>query len=223
MRYVLMNKRWSFFATLLMMSTPAFAAITLTTPEEIKIAAINGQEVNTGLFSSNKKAHQLKTGENVISVRYSQYFEENRNIGTHEIVRSNIVNIKTPLLDDNQTYYLSLIDTPENVDAARDYAKQPVFGLYNSKNQLLVKQQGAQTSSLGIVSNLFVEGESINRNQANIQPSPEYTAQAKLNLPKEEISTDVNVKGGQDQRLIQIWKSASKAERQKFLTWLAEQ
>ena len=223
MRYVLMNKRWSVFATLLMMNMSAFAAITLTTPEEIKIAAINGQEVNSSIFSSKKNAHQLKVGENIISVRYTQYFEENKNIGTHEIVRSNIVNIKTSLLEDNQNYVLSLIDNPQNIDAARDYAKQPIFGLYNSKNQLLVKQQGAKSSSLGIVSNLFVEGESASKNQVVSQPSPEYTAQANLGSLENEEQSDLNTQSGQDQRLIQIWKKSTKAERQKFMTWLAEQ
>lgn len=218
-----MNKRWSLSLALLMMASPAFATITLTTPEEIKVAAINGQEVNTSLFSSKKNAHQLKAGENVISVRYTQYFEENRNIGTHEIIRSNIVNIKTPLLEDNQNYVLALIDNPKNIDIAREYAKQPIFGLYDSKNQLLVKQQGAKSSNLGIVSNLFTEGESVDKSQVNIQPSPEYTPQAKLNSSIGKTQLNIGVQNGEAQQLIHIWKNTTKAERQKFMTWLAEQ
>lgn len=218
-----MNKRFSAFVMLFMVTSPLFAAITLTTPEEIKVAAINGQELNTGLFSSNKNAQQLKVGENIVSVRYTQYFEENRNIGTHEIVRSNIVNIKTPLLEDNQNYYLAVIDLPKDADTAREYAKAPFFGLYNSQNQLLAKQQGAKSSNLGIVSNLFVEGDSSNKYSVNTQPLAEYTAQAKMKPEVSTTSNHINSLKDEDQQLIQIWKKATKAEKQKFMTWLAEQ
>lgn len=218
-----MNKRFSAFVMLFMVTSPLFAAITLTTPEEIKVAAINGQELNTGLFSSNKNAQQLKVGENIVSVRYTQYFEENRNIGTHEIVRSNIVNIKTPLLEDNQNYYLAVIDLPKDANTAREYAKAPIFGLYNSQNQLLAKQQGAKSSNLGIVSNLFVDGDSSNKYSVNTQPLAEYTAQAKMKPEVSTTSNHINSLKDEDQQLIQIWKKATKAEKQKFMTWLAEQ
>lgn len=218
-----MNKRFSAFAMLFMVTSPLFAAITLTTPEEIKVAAINGQELNTGLFSSNKNAQQLKVGENIVSVHYTQYFEENRNIGTHEIVRSNIVNIKTPLLEDNQNYYLAVIDLPKDADTAREYAKAPIFGLYNSQNQLLAKQQDAKSSNLGIVSNLFVDGDSSNKYLVNTQPSAEYTAQAKMKPEVSTTSNHINSLKDEDQQLIQIWKKATKAEKQKFMSWLAEQ
>ena len=57
----------------LMLSSSVFSAVTITAPEEIKIEGLNGQEVKSRLFSSDNK-YNIYAGENIISVRYNQFF-----------------------------------------------------------------------------------------------------------------------------------------------------
>ncbi len=46
--------------------------MTVTVPEEIKIVAVNDQEVNSGLLRSNQ-TYSLDAGINAISVRYNNF------------------------------------------------------------------------------------------------------------------------------------------------------
>ncbi len=46
--------KFGIVAISLMVSAPVFAAVTITTPEEIVLLAINDQEVNSGLFRTSK-------------------------------------------------------------------------------------------------------------------------------------------------------------------------
>ena len=63
----------------LMACSSAFSAVTIAVPEEIKLLAVNDQEIRSGLFSS---AQQMKVsaGENVINFRYQQYFEHHNKL-----------------------------------------------------------------------------------------------------------------------------------------------
>lgn len=49
-----MTLRLSVAAMGLLLSGSVFSAVTITAPEEIVILAVNGQEVNSGLFRSSK-------------------------------------------------------------------------------------------------------------------------------------------------------------------------
>jgi uncharacterized protein YccT (UPF0319 family) len=57
------------------------------------------------------------------------------------------------------------------------------------------------------------------------QPAPVYTApsQAVVSNALPKSVPAVTNSNAADQQLIQIWQKASKAERQKFMTWLADQ
>ncbi|AYA68803.1 DUF2057 domain-containing protein [Acinetobacter sp. WCHA55] len=218
-----MTLRITLATAALMLSTSVFSAVTITAPEEIKIEGLNGQEVKSRLFSSDNK-YSIDAGENIISVRYTQFFEEHPGIGSHDIVRSGIVNIKTPILQDQQSYRLALINPPQNHDDAKAYAKQPIFGLYNSKNQLLVEQKGGKTQNVGILQNLFSDAPTDLTQKATtvVQPAPVYTSQAVVSKAGIEKQKDLT-SSGNAQQLINAWKSASKSERQAFMAWLAEQ
>ncbi|WP_110976005.1 DUF2057 family protein [Acinetobacter sp. WCHAc060042] len=218
-----MTLRATLATVVLMLSTSAFSAVTITAPEEIKIEGLNGQEVKSRLFSSDS-TYSIDAGENIISVRYIQFFEEHPGIGSHDIVRSGVVNIKTPILQDQQTYRLALLNPPQNHDDAKAYAKQPVFGLYDAKNQLLVEQKGSKTQSSGILKNLFNDAPTDLTQKATTiaQPAPIYTSQAVVG--KAEVVKPKDLPNANNaQQLINTWKSASKSERQAFMTWLAEQ
>ena len=125
-------------------STSAFSAVTLTVPEEIKIIAVNDQEVRSGLLRSDQ-TYKLDAGTNAISVRYTEFFQHNDN--SHDILKSGVVTVKTPELKDGEAYKLALINAPKNFDEAKKYKDQPIIGLYDAKNQLLVQQAGAKDAA----------------------------------------------------------------------------
>ena len=202
-----MDLRIAATAAVFLFSTSVFSAVTVTVPEEIKIVAVNDQEVNSGLLRSNQ-TYSLDAGVNAISVRYNEFFQHSDN--SHDILKSGVVTVKTPSLKDGETYRLALIQAPKDFDAAQKYKDQPIIGLYDAKNQLLVQQTGAKDSAKPWFGNRVLTKKVDMTTQAATpvnQPSAVYTQSADQN----------------DQQLIQLWQKASKAERQKFMTWLAEQ
>ena len=202
-----MGLRIAATAAVFLFSTSVFSAVTVTVPEEIKIVAVNDQEVNSGLLRSNQ-TYSLDAGVNTISVRYNEFFQHSDN--SHDILKSGVVTVKTPSLKDGETYRLALIQAPKDFDAAQKYKDQPIIGLYDAKNQLLVQQAGAKDAAKPWFGNRVLTKKVDMTTQAATpvnQPAAVYIQSADQN----------------DQQLIQLWQKASKAERQKFMTWLAEQ
>ncbi|MDT0199937.1 MULTISPECIES: DUF2057 family protein [unclassified Acinetobacter] len=202
-----MDLRIAATAAVFLFSTSVLSAVTVTVPEEIKIVAVNDQEVNSGLLRSNQ-TYSLDAGINAISVRYNEFFQHSDN--SHDILKSGVVTVKTPSLKDGETYRLALIQAPKDFDAAQKYKNQPIIGLYDAKNQLLVQQTGAKDAAKPWFGNRVLTKKLDMTTQVATpvhQPAAVYTQSADQN----------------DQQLIQLWQKASKAERQKFMTWLAEQ
>ena len=202
-----MGLRIAATAAVFLFSTSVFSAVTVTVPEEIKIVAVNDQEVKSGLLRSNQ-TYSLDAGVNAISVRYNEFFQHSDN--SHDILKSGVVTVKTPSLKDGETYRLALIQAPKDFDAAQKYKDQPIIGLYDAKNQLLVQQTGAKDAAKPWFGNRVLTKKLDMTTQVATpvhQPAAVYTQSADQN----------------DQQLIQLWQKASKAERQKFMTWLAEQ
>lgn len=202
-----MDLRIAATAAVFLFSTSVFSAVTVTVPEEIKVVAVNDQEVNSGLLRSNQ-TYSLDAGVNAISVRYNEFFQHSDN--SHDILKSGVVTVKTPSLKDGETYRLALIQAPKDFDAAQKYKDQPIIGLYDAKNQLLIQQTGAKDAAKPWFGNRVLTKKVDLTTQAATpvnQPAAVYTQSADQN----------------DQQLIQLWQKASKAERQKFMTWLAEQ
>lgn len=214
-----MALRLTFAAAALMISGAAFSAVTITAPEEIKIVAVNDQEVNTGLFRSANNQYKVDAGESSISVRYTQYFEHLN--GEHDIVKSGVVTLKTPLLKDGENYRLDLVNAPASFEAAKKYAEQPIVALVDKNKQLLVQQTGANTEQkpwLG--QGVFAKATDLTQKKSAPvnQPAAIYAQTTSLNS-----GATVNSIHSADQQLIQLWQKSNKAERQKFMSWLAEQ
>lgn len=211
-------------AIALMACSSAFSAVTISVPEEIKLLTVNDQEIRSGLFSSAQQV-KVNAGENVINLRYQQYFEHHN--GAHDILKSGVITLKTPILQDGENYRLALVNPPKDFDAAKEFKDQPSVGLYNQKNQLLVQQTGAKASSTGWLSG-SLRNKTVDATQNSTavnQPAAVYTAAAVLPSEKTTPTTLPTQKQtqGKEQQLIQLWQQASKAERQKFMSWLAEQ
>ncbi|WP_374528035.1 DUF2057 family protein [Acinetobacter sp.] len=216
-----MALRLTFAAAALMVSGSVFSAVTVTAPEEIKILAVNDQEVNTGLFRSENNAYKLEAGSSSISLRYIQYFEHMS--GEHDIVKSGVVTLKTPNLQDNQTYQLALVNAPKTFEDAKKYAEQPTVALYDQKQQVLIQQTGANTEQKPWLSRSMFGG-AVDLTQKNVkapvnQPPAVY-AGPQATAQTAQLSTQASAV---DKQLIELWKKADKTERQKFMSWVAEQ
>lgn len=219
-----MALRLTFATAALLMSGSVFSAVTVTAPEEIKILAVNDQEVNTGLFRSENNVYKLDAGSSSISLRYIQYFEHMS--GEHDIVKSGVVTIKTPNLQDNETYQLALINAPKTFEQAKKYAEQPTVALYDKKQQVLVQQTGANTEQKPWLSRSMFGGamDLTQKKTAPVNQPPAVYAQSTSTtqaVPVQAVSTTKS--NAVDQQLIELWKKADKAEKQKFMSWLAEQ
>lgn len=199
------------------------AAITIKTQQEIKVAEINGQTVAKNLFGQDTSQYQLNQGVNELEVSYSQYFDAEDGIGAHDIVRSAPVKIRTPILQDHETYTLALIDTPKTNEQAKVFAKQPIFALYNRNNELLMTQYGSNDSHQGIVNTLLDNKQSNKQNFHLIKKQPEVIYTAIANVPKDNPNLKNQNNSSNVNQLISIWEQANKVDRQKFMMWLAEQ
>nr|WP_279169458.1 DUF2057 domain-containing protein [Providencia huaxiensis] len=218
-----MNLRFAIVAATLLGTTSVFSAVTLSTPEEIQVVAINDQDVNAGLLRKNQ-TYKLDPGINNISVRYNEFFQHNDN--SHDILKSGIVTVKSSELKDGQSYRLALINAPQNFDDAKKYKDQPVIGLYDVKNQLLVQQAGAKENAKPLLgNNIFTKSIDLTSKATTPpnQPAAVYTPAAVVPQKAETNTTQAGVNTTGDKELIQLWQKASKTERQKFMSWLAEQ
>ena len=212
----------------LLLSSSVFSAVTITAPEEIVILAVNGQEVNNGLILSKKNNYQVDPGNLTINVRYREYFEHLN--GEHDIVKSGVVTIQTTDLKDNQTYNLALVNAPKDFSQAKKFAEQPTVALYDQSKKLVVQQTGANNEAQPWFSGNSLLARTLdltqkNKNNVVNQPAPVYAASTTNVAPVAVTATTVvsgNIKTT-DQQLVELWQKASKAERQKFMAWLAGQ
>ena len=161
-------------------------------------------------FMIRVKKHQERRGSNWTNIEEEKFLS-----------RHNISN-KVCVID-----CLTLWCTNFFYDTNRDIKDQPSVGLYNQKNQLLVQQTGAKASSTGwLIGSLRNKTVDVTQNSTTVnQPAAVYTAAAVLPSEKTTSVTLHTQKQtqGKEQQLIQLWQQASKAERQKFMSWLAEQ
>ncbi|BBL20727.1 MULTISPECIES: DUF2057 family protein [Acinetobacter] len=199
----------------------AYAAVTIAAPEVIDVLAVNDQEVKNNFLRSQESTYEIDAGKASLSIRYRQFFQHLN--GEHDILKSGVVTVQTPDLKDGETYTLALVNPPQSFEAAKIYAAQPTVALYNSKNELVVQQTGANTEAKPWLGSGLL-GRSFDLTQKQIKPSvhqPEPTYTASIVDTVKTAMTSRNTQT--DQQLIELWKKASKAERQSFMNWIAEQ
>lgn len=213
----------------LMLSGSVFAAATISAPEEIVVLAVNDQEVNSGLLRK-KNEYKVDAGQVAVSVRYQQYFEHLS--GEHDIIKSGVVTITAPDLKDGQAYKLALVNVPKRFEDAKKYAEQPTIAIYDNNNRLVVQQTGVNTEAkpwlgsgvFGKVIDLTSSKKAPTNQPAAVYATPSAVAvSAPVVSSVAKTNNVVTSSNSADQQLIQIWQKASKAERQKFMSWLAEQ
>ena len=203
------------------MATSAQAAVTLVTPEEIPVLALDQQEVNGSFFRSNKTTYKLDPGTHEIAVRYEQLF--NLTNGDHDILKSAVVSVRANL-EDNKTYRLSLVNPPKNYDVAKDYVKQPIIAVLDEQGKVIAQQQGLDNAPKPMLGSSFFNRVMDFRNKPEMQKDlttsqTDNNSQAVTSSVK--VST-VSTTGANDnlEQLKQLWQNASKQEREQFMQFI---
>lgn len=226
-----MNQISKLAVTLLMTGTVlsvAHAEVTLLTPEEIHVLALDDQEVNTGLLRGKSTTYKLDPGQHSITVRYEQFFQQND--GNHDILKSGAVTVPVAL-QDGQTYRLQLVNPPKNFDVAKEYVNQPVIAVVDAAGKVVAQQQGVDsTPKSWLGSGLF--GRVFDLRQDTKPTKPAYTAPVStpavapvaIAATTTAVTAPASVNaGGNVAQLKQLWTNATPQERQQFAAWLVEQ
>ncbi|WP_169733738.1 DUF2057 domain-containing protein [Alkanindiges illinoisensis] len=206
------------------MATSAQAAVTLVTPEEIPVLALDQQEVSGSFFRSSKTTYKLDPGMHDIAVRYEQLF--NLTNGEHDILKSAVVSVRANL-EDNKTYRLSLVNPPKNYDVAKDYVKQPIIAVLDEQGKVIAQQQGLDNAPKPMLGSSFFNRVMDFRNKPGMQKdlttsqtgnnNQAVTSSAKALTTTTGLATGAT---GNLEQLKQLWQNASKQEREQFMQFI---
>lgn len=191
-------------------STYSFADVTIISPEELQVVALNEQEIKQGFFKT-KAEYKVNAGQpNQIYIRYSQLFDDVFS-DEHQTVKSDIGILQTPSLQDGQTYRLALAQQPKTLDEAKEVAKKPTIILYNAQNQIVVQQTFEQTTKTWFANGVLTRTYDLTKEKI------------KNTLPNKEKNVITPSVQPQKNALIQQWQKANETEREVFLQWLKNQ
>ncbi|MFB6349049.1 DUF2057 domain-containing protein [Moraxella sp. ZJ142] len=197
-----------------LLSTAAAAQVQLNIDENIKVTAINGQEVRHGLLQPLQKSFTLQPGRHVITARYDRLFELRNN--EHDYLKSNNITVTADLAD-NQSYQLTMPNQPNNYTAAKEYAKAPTLAVLH--NGTVIAEQSDTDSRTGVltgitnaIGGIFGRGDSaVTANQKAI---------AAINADQQPSTTPTARTGDNLDGFMKLWLNASDEEREKIRQWV---
>ncbi|WP_201575224.1 DUF2057 family protein [Psychrobacter sp. H8-1] len=198
------------------------AAVKLLVDDNIKVTAINGQELKQSVFQPLTKEFTLQPGKHVITAKYDRLYNLNRD--EHDYLRSGNVSVAAEMMD-NQTYRLTMPNQPEDYAAAKEYAEKPTLAVQQG-NTVIASQQsvssgGGLFSGLGnALGGVFSGGGDAQlQNQRAIAAldQPSTTNQTVVT----QTSSTVTSASTLDQ-FMQLWLKATPTEREKIRQWIQQ-
>ena len=126
------------------------AAVTLVVDDNIKVTAINGQELQQSAFQPLTKSFTLQPGKHVITAKYDRLYNLSRD--EHDYLRSGNISVAAEMAD-NQTYRLTMPNQPEEYTAAKEYAERPTLAVQQN-NTIVASQQSMGGNNGGLFSGL---------------------------------------------------------------------
>jgi uncharacterized protein YccT (UPF0319 family) len=211
------------------------AAVTLTVDDNIKVTAVNGQELKQSVFQPLTKQLTLQPGQHVITAKYDRLYNLPRD--EHDYLRSGNISVAANLID-NQTYRLTMPNQPEDYAAAKEYAERPTLAVQQN-NTIVASQQSMGGSDGGIFSGLGKAlggvfgggGDAQLQNQQAIAAlgQPAVTASNNVNTVAVSSTTytvtpaaNVAQPSNTLDSFMQIWLNATPAEREKMSQWIKQ-
>ncbi len=213
-------------------SVMSHAEVTLLVDDNIKVTAINGQELKQSLFQPLTKTFTLQPGTHVITAKYDRLYNLPRD--EHDYLRSGNISVSAELAD-NQTYRLTMPNQPEAYEAAKEYVERPTLAVQQN-NTIVASQQSAEGNSSSILSGLGKAlggvfggvGDAQSQNQKTIAAlgQPTMPAQRQVNTGAVSTTTytttpavNVNQSASTLDQFMQLWLQATPAEREKMRQW----
>ena len=220
------------------LSMLSHAAVKLVVDDNIKVTAINGQELKQSLFQPLTKEFTLQPGKHVITAKYDRLYNLRRD--EHDYLRSGNISVAADLAD-NQTYRLTMPNQPEDYAAAKKYAERPSLAIQQN-NTVVASQQSIGGTDGSIFSGLGKAlggvfgggGDAELQNQQAIAAlgQPTVTTQSTINqsaINSGVVSssrytvtpaTTVNQSASTLDQFMQLWLNATPAEREKMRQWM---
>ncbi len=202
------------------------AAVTLVVDDNIKVTAINGQELQQSAFQPLTKSFTLQPGKHVITAKYDRLYNLSRD--EHDYLRSGNISVAAEMAD-NQTYRLTMPNQPEEYTAAKEYAERPTLAVQQN-NTIVASQQSMGGNNGGLFSGLGKAlggvfgggGNAELQNQRVIAALGQPTA-TPSNVNSGAVSaTTYTVAPAADtlDNFMQLWLQATPTEREKMRQWI---
>lgn len=221
----------------------AHADVTLLVDDNIKVTAINGQELKQSIFQPLTKSFTLQPGQHVLTAKYDRLYDLPRD--EHDYLRSGNISVAADLTD-NQTYRLTMPGQPEDYAAAKEYAKQPTLAVQQN-NTVVASQRSVAGNEGSIFSGLGKAlggvfgggGDAQLQNQQAIAALGQPTVNSQINtvnarpavvtsntysaIPVSNVSNVSQPTATQStatlDHFMQLWLQATPAEREKMRQW----
>ncbi|WP_227429718.1 DUF2057 family protein [Psychrobacter sp. I-STPA6b] len=194
----------------------AQAAVTLLVDDNIKVTALNGQEVKQGLFQPLTKEFTLEPGKHVITAKYDRLYDLSGD--NHDYLRSGHISVSADLVD-NQTYRLTMPGQPEAYREAKEYAEHPTLAIQQG-NTIIAQQESINNSGGGFLSGISSAiGGMFGGNKAQATNQQAIAALETSNPSANNVN--VNNTSTLD-KFMQLWLQASPEEREKIRQWVQE-
>lgn len=213
-------------------SVLSHADVTLLVDDNIKVTAINGQELKQSLFAPLTKQFTLQPGQHVITAKYDRLYNFPRD--EHDYLRSSNISVAADLAD-NQTYRLTMPGQPEEYEAAKEYSEQPTLAIAQG-NTIIASQKSIASNNGGIFSGLGKalggvfggSGDAQVQNQnaiAALGQSAAAPAQGAVKTGAVVSTTTtaipaVSPSADTLDQFMQLWLNASPNEREKMRQWI---
>lgn len=209
----------------------AQAAVTLLVDDNIKVTAINGQEIKQSAFKPLTKQFTLQPGKHVITAKYDRLFDFRND--DHDYLRSGNISVAAEL-QDNQTYTLVMPGQPEGYQEAKKYADNPTLAVQQG-NSVIASQKSTAGSNGGIFSGLTKavggifggSGDAQMANQraiASLEKTGTVNGSAAIpaiQTSNTQVVTPASNASTLDQ-FMQLWLKATPEERAKIRQWIQE-
>ena len=206
-------------------SIMSHAAVTLLVDNNIKVTAINGQELTQSLFQPLTKEFTLQPGQHVITAKYDRLYNLPRD--EHDYLRSGNISVAADMVD-NQTYRLTMPDQPEDYEAARKYAKSPTLAIQQN-NTVIARQKSLGGNDGSIFSGLgkALGGVFGGGGDAQLQNQQAIAALGQNNTNTGTVTsikqtTNVSTSSSTLDQFMQLWLNSTPTEREKMRQWIQQ-
>ena len=198
--------------------TFAHAEVTLSVDDNIKVTAINGQQVNSSPFQSLKKSFNLQPGKHVITAKYDRLYDLRND--EHDYLRSGNVTV-TAEMQDNQTYRLAMPGQPEKYEEAKQYAKAPTLAVMKG-SQVVSKSTGVSEEGglFSSITSLFGSNDAQMENQKAIAAINADGKSSSSNAIAPVSTNSNSTQADTLDRFMQLWLQATPDEREKIRQWI---